>query len=213
MFTGIVTHRGVLAARSERGGDLRLEFELPGGTLPECGAGDSIAVNGVCLTAVSLEDDGFAADVSRETLAVTTLQNLQVGAAVNLEPAVSVGERLGGHLVSGHVDCIGTVRTRDDDARSVRLAIAIPAEYSRYVARKGSICVDGTSLTVNAVDGNMFTVNIIPHTAEVTIIGGYRVGSEVNIEVDLVARYVERLLRGEGDEGITQQFLEQHGYA
>jgi len=111
------------------------------------------------------------------------------------------------------VDCIGTVRTRDDDARSVRLAIAIPAEYSRYVARKGSICVDGTSLTVNAVDGNMFTVNIIPHTAEVTIIGGYRVGSEVNIEVDLVARYVERLLRGEGGEGITQQFLEQHGYA
>lgn len=213
MFTGIIKAKGKLVGLRPVGGDVRLSVTASGLDWSAFELGESIAVNGVCLTAVSLEDDGFAADVSRETLAVTTLQNLQVGAAVNLEPAVSVGERLGGHLVSGHVDCIGTVRTRDDDARSVRLAIAIPAEYSRYVARKGSICVDGTSLTVNAVDGNMFTVNIIPHTAEVTIIGGYRVGSEVNIEVDLVARYVERLLRGEGDEGITQQFLEQHGYA
>ena len=213
MFTGIIKAKGKLVGLRPVGGDVRLSVAASGLDWSAFELGESIAVNGVCLTAVSLEDDGFAADVSRETLAVTTLQNLQVGAAVNLEPAVSVGERLGGHLVSGHVDCIGTVRTRDDDARSVRLAIAIPAEYSRYVARKGSICVDGTSLTVNAVDGNMFTVNIIPHTAEVTIIGGYRVGSEVNIEVDLVARYVERLLRGEGGEGITQQFLEQHGYA
>lgn len=213
MFTGIIKAKGKLVGLRPVGGDVRLSVAASGLDWSAFELGESIAVNGVCLTAVSLEDDGFAADVSRETLAVTTLQNLQVGAAVNLEPAVSVGERLGGHLVSGHVDCIGTVRTRDDDARSVRLAIAIPAEYSRYVARKGSICVDGTSLTVNAVDGNMFTVNIIPHTAEVTIIGGYRVGSEVNIEVDLVARYVERLLQGEGGEGITQQFLEQHGYA
>jgi riboflavin synthase len=213
MFTGIIKAKGKLVGLRPVGGDVRLSVAASELDWSAFELGESIAVNGVCLTAVSLEDDGFAADVSRETLAVTTLQNLQVGAAVNLEPAVSVGERLGGHLVSGHVDCIGTVRTRDDDARSVRLAIAIPAEYSRYVARKGSICVDGTSLTVNAVDGNMFTVNIIPHTAEVTIIGGYRVGSEVNIEVDLVARYVERLLQGEVGEGITQQFLEQHGYA
>ena len=213
MFTGIIKAKGKLVGLRPVGGDVRLSVAASGLDWSAFELGESIAVNGVCLTAVSLEDDGFAADVSRETLAVTTLQNLQVGAAVNLEPAVSVGERLGGHLVSGHVDCIGTVRTRDDDARSVRLAIAIPAEYSRYVARKGSICVDGTSLTVNAVDGNMFTVNIIPHTAEVTIIGGYRVGSEVNIEVDLVARYVERLLQGEVGEEITQQFLEQHGYA
>ena len=213
MFTGIIKAKGKLVGLRPVGGDVRLSVAASGLDWSAFELGESIAVNGVCLTAVSLEDDGFAADVSRETLTVTTLQNLQVGAAVNLEPAVSIGERLGGHLVSGHVDCIGTVRTRDDDARSVRLAIAIPVEYSRYVARKGSICVDGTSLTVNAVDGNMFTVNIIPHTAEVTIIGGYRVGSEVNIEVDLVARYVERLLQGEGGEGITQQFLEQHGYA
>lgn len=213
MFTGIIKAKGKLVGLRPVGGDVRLSVAASGLDWSAFELGESIAVNGVCLTAVSLEDDGFAADVSRETLAVSTLQNLQVGAAVNLEPAVSVGERLGGHLVSGHVDCIGTVRTRDDDARSVRLALAIPAEYSRYVAKKGSICVDGTSLTVNAVDGNMFTVNIIPHTAEVTIIGGYRVGSEVNIEVDLVARYVERLLQGEGGEGITQQFLEQHGYA
>ena len=213
MFTGIIKAKGKLVGLRPVGGDVRLSVAASELDWSAFELGESIAVNGVCLTAVSLEDDGFAADVSRETLAVTTLQNLQVGAAVNLEPAVSVGERLGGHLVSGHVDCIGTVRARDDDARSVRLAIAIPAEYSRYVARKGSICVDGTSLTVNAVDGNMFTVNIIPHTAEVTIIGGYRVGSEVNIEVDLVARYVERLLQGEVGEGITQQFLEQHGYA
>ena len=213
MFTGIIKAKGTLVGLRPVGGDVRLSVEADGLDWSVFELGESIAVNGVCLTAVALEKNGFAADVSRETLAVTTLKNLNVGDAVNLEPSVSVGERLGGHLVSGHVDCVGAVRARDEDARSVRLAIEIPAEFSRYVARKGSICVDGTSLTVNSVDGNAFTVNIIPHTAEVTIIGAYRVGTEVNIEVDLVARYVERLLQGEGGDGITKQFLEQHGYA
>ena len=213
MFTGIIKAKGTLVASRPVGGDVRLSVEADGLDWSGFELGESIAVNGVCLTAVALEKNGFAADVSRETLTVTTLKNVHVGDAVNLEPSVSVGERLGGHLVSGHVDCVGTVRTRDEDARSVRLAIEIPAEFSRYVARKGSICVDGTSLTVNSVDGNQFSVNIIPHTADVTIIGAYRVGTEVNIEVDLVARYVERLLQGDGDDGITKEFLEQHGYA
>ena len=213
MFTGIIKAKGKLVGSSPVGGDVRLSVAAEGLDWSVFELGESIAVNGVCLTAVALDKNGFAADVSRETLAVTTLKNLQVGDAVNLEPSVSVGERLGGHLVSGHVDCVGVVRTRDEDARSVRLAIEIPDEFSRYVARKGSICVDGTSLTVNSVDGNAFTVNIIPHTAEVTIIGAYRAGTEVNIEVDLVARYVERLLQGKDDDGISKQFLEQHGYA
>jgi len=213
MFTGIIKAKGKLVGSSPVGGDVRLSVAAEGLDWSVFELGESIAVNGVCLTAVALDKNGFAADVSRETLAVTTLKNLQVGDAVNLEPSVSVGERLGGHLVSGHVDCVGVVRTRDEDARSVRLAIEIPDEFSRYVARKGSVCVDGTSLTVNSVDGNVFTVNIIPHTAEVTIIGAYRAGTEVNIEVDLVARYVERLLQGKDDDGISKQFLEQHGYA
>jgi riboflavin synthase len=213
MFTGIVKAKGTLVGLRPVGGDVRLSVQAEGLDWAAFELGESIAVNGVCLTAVALEANGFAADVSRETLAVTTLQHLSVGDPVNLEPSVSVGERLGGHLVSGHVDCVGTVKTRDADARSVRLGIAIPAEFGRYVARKGSICVDGTSLTVNSVDGNVFTVNIIPHTAEVTIIGTYRAGTEVNIEVDLVARYVERLLQGDGADGISKQFLEQHGYA
>ncbi len=131
---------------------------------------------------------------------------------MNLEPSISLGERLGGHLVSGHVDCTGTVTSRAADARSIRLVIEIPAEYSRYVAKKGSVCVDGVSLTINEVSGNRFEVNIIPHTADVTIIDDYAVGTVVNVEVDLLARYIERLLSKDGD-GISMEFLKAHGYA
>ena len=155
-------------------------------------------VNGVCLTAVALHEDGFDTDVSVETLDVTSLGSLGVGSPVNLEPSLALGDRLGGHLVSGHVDCLGTVKSVADDARSIRLAIEIPAEFARYVAKKGSVTLDGVSLTVNSVAAGVFEVNIIPHTAEVTIIGGYEVGSRVNIEVDLLARYLERLLANAG---------------
>ncbi len=151
--------------------------------------------------------------MSVETLAVTALGNAAVGAEVNLEPSVSLGERLGGHLVSGHVDCIGTVSSVHRDARSIRLAIRIPPEFARYIAKKGSVCVDGVSLTVNAVSGDDFEVNLIPHTADVTIIGGYADGTPVNIEVDLVARYLERLITDDETTGITKDFLRAHGYA
>jgi riboflavin synthase len=196
-----------------RGGDLRLTITAADLPWAEFTVGESISINGVCLTAVEFLQDGFVADVSVETTNVTALGNLAEGSKVNLEPSVSLGERLGGHLVSGHVDCVGQIKARETDARSVRLAIEIPADYRRYVARKGSICVDGVSLTVNEVSDNTFSVNIIPHTAEVTISGDYRQGTEVNIEVDLLARYLERLLENDDDSAITKDFLRAHGYA
>ena len=211
MFTGIIKAKGEIAAMQGTGGDVRLSIRSGGLPFSAYEVGESIAVNGVCLTAVELRDDGFATDVSTETLDVTGLGQLAVGSTVNLEPSLSLADRLGGHLVSGHVDCVGSVTRKAADARSVRLTIEIPADYARYVARKGSICVDGVSLTINAVSGNSFDLNIIPHTAEVTIIGDYAVGTTVNIEVDMLARYVERLLERDAD-GITKDFLREHGY-
>ena len=193
-------------------GDVRLTVSSDALPWGDYDIGESIAVNGVCLTAVALHDDGFDTDVSVETLDVTALGNLTKGSDVNLEPAISLDARLGGHLVSGHVDCVGTVISRSVDARSIRLAIEIPADYSRYVARKGSVCVDGVSLTINEVSGNSFESNIIPHTADVTIIDGYSVGTAVNVEVDLLARYIERLIDRDGD-GISLEFLRANGYA
>ena len=202
---------GTITAIERRGGDVRLAVSSTGLPWSEYEVGESIAVNGVCLTAVALRADGFATDVSVETLDVTALGTLRVGSAVNLEPSLSLGERLGGHLVSGHVDCTGTVVSRTADARSVRLAFEIPAEYLRYVAKKGSICIDGVSLTINEVSGSRFELNIIPHTAAVTIMGDYAIGTVVNVEVDLVARYLERLI-GANPDGISKDFLEAHGY-
>ena len=212
MFTGIIKAKGTIQAMDKRGGDVRLTVRSAGLPWGDYEVGESIAVNGVCLTAVALHDDGFDTDVSVETLDVTALGGLAVGSEVNLEPAISLGERLGGHLVSGHVDCTGKVVSRQADARSIRLAIEIPKEYARYVARKGSVCVDGVSLTVNEVSGGTFELNIIPHTAEVTIIDDYAPGTVVNVEVDLLARYLERLLDRDGD-GISLEFLKSHGYA
>ena len=151
--------------------------------------------------------------MSTETLAVTALGSAGVGTEVNIEPSVSLGERLGGHLVSGHVDCVGILSSLRRDARSIRLVIEIPSEYARYVAKKGSICVDGVSLTVNDVSDSGFEVNIIPHTADVTVIGNYAEGSRVNIEVDVVARYLERLVTAGEEPVITKDFLRAHGYA
>ena len=212
MFTGIIKVIGSVGAIEKRGGDVRLSVRSDGLPWSDYEVGESIAVNGVCLTAVALHEDGFDTDVSVETLDVTALGGLSTGSAVNLEPAISLGERLGGHLVSGHVDCTGQVISREADARSIRLSIEIPKEYARYVAKKGSVCVDGVSLTVNEVSDNTFDLNIIPHTSEVTIIDDYAAGTVVNVEVDLLARYLERLL-DQGDDDISIDFLKAHGYA
>lgn len=212
MFTGIIKARGRIDGMTPVGGDVRLTVTSDGLPWHDYAVGDSIAVNGVCLTAVHLHENGFDTDVSNETLAVTALGGLEPGSTVNLEPALAAGERLGGHIVSGHVDCVGRVVDRREDARSIRFDFELPAEYARYVARKGSICIDGVSLTVNDVKANRFSVNIIPHTAEVTIIGGYRAGTVVNIEVDLVARYLERLL-SKDEGGLDLEKLREHGYA
>jgi riboflavin synthase len=212
MFTGIIKTVGMVNSTGRVGGDTSLAIRAPDLRWADFEIGESIAVNGVCLTAVQLDADGFTTDVSTETLAVTTLRNLRVGSRVNLEPALSVSDRLGGHLVSGHVDCIGEISARRQDARSVRLEVEIPDDYQRYVARKGSICIDGVSLTVNAVSASGFSVNIIPHTADMTIIGEYKTGTSVNIEVDMLARYLERLITAGDDAGITKDFLRAHGY-
>lgn len=212
MFTGIIRGTGRIERIESRGADLCLRVSSTALPWADYDIGESIAVNGVCLTAVELRDDGFSTDVSRETLDVTALGRLAEGAIVNLEPSMSIGERLGGHLVSGHVDCVGNISAREADARSVRFEVRIPREYGRYLARKGSVCVDGVSLTVNEVSADSFTVNIIPHTADVTIAGQYRVGTAVNVEVDQLARYLERLLHADAG-GITKEFLREHGYA
>ena len=212
MFTGIIKAKGTIAAMEKRGGDVRLRVVADGLPWADYAVGDSIAVNGVCLTAVRLLDNGFDTDVSVETLDVTTLKRLAVGDPVNLEPALRVGDALGGHLVSGHVDGIGKLVARADDARSIRMRFEVPGELARYIARKGSVCVDGVSLTINEVSGNTFGLNIIPHTADVTTMGAYEVGAAVNIEVDLLARYIERMLGSDGG-GLSIEFLREHGYA
>ena len=196
MFTGIVQTRGTVERVDHRDGDGRLAIVAP--DLGEFRIGDSICVSGACLTAVERTAGGFVADVSRETLDRTTLGALQAGAAVNLELSLTPSSALGGHLVTGHVDGVGALVSDEEDARSRRLRFRVPDGLERYVAAKGSICVDGVSLTVNGVEGREFDVNMIPHTAEVTTLGAARPGDRFNVEVDLVARYVERLLNGTG---------------
>jgi riboflavin synthase len=197
MFTGIIQAQGTIADMQPRSGDMRLQINADKLDLSDVFLGDSIAINGVCLTVVELTDVGFSADISNETLLLTSLGGLKAGSPVNLEKALTLADRLGGHLVSGHVDGVGTVISRSDDGRSVRFVIDAPALLARYIAHKGSICVDGTSLTVNAVDGARFELNIVPHTLKETIMGSYQAGSEVNLEVDLIARYLERLVLGD----------------
>jgi riboflavin synthase len=194
MFTGLVEGVGQILALEPRGGDLRLRVDV--GTLPfaDVALGESIAVSGVCLTVVEFDPISFAADASTETLSLTTLGGLAVGHAVNLERAMRPTDRLGGHLVSGHVDGLGRVLTVHEDARAQRWRFAAPLPLLKYIATKGSICVDGVSLTVNAVDAQGFEVALIPHTVAHTAFATTRVGDAVNLEVDLVARYVERLL-------------------
>lgn len=194
MFTGIVQDVGKVLARESRGGDARMIIGFHQLRSTDFHIGDSICVQGCCLTATELPQGAFAADVSRETLSLTTLGDLAVGSPVNLEPSLKAGDALGGHLVSGHIDGVAEIVAISGDARSTRLKIAVPADLARYIARKGSVAVDGVSLTVNEVEGATFGVNIIPHTQTVTTLGKLVVGSRVNLEVDQVARYVERLV-------------------
>ncbi len=193
MFSGIVKGVGRILERRDFDADTRIVIATGGVPLGTLELGASIAVNGVCLTAIELGDERFAADVSAETLRVTTLGALAPGAAVNLEPSLRLGDPLDGHLVAGHVDGVGRVIAVRPQGRSTEIELEVPEGLERYVAQKGSIAVDGVSLTVNEVHGRRFTVNIVPHTAAVTIIGEYRAGTAVNIEADLIARYVARL--------------------
>ena len=218
MFTGIIESIGRIAKMEKRGGDVRLHIATGKLDLSDVALGDSIAVNGVCLTAVVLPGDGFVADVSNETLSLTSLGQLSTGSPVNLEKALTMSTRLGGHLVSGHVDGLGEVIAKSEDARSIRFTVKAPDELAKYIAHKGSITVDGTSLTVNAVKGAEFELNIVPHTAQETIMSEYEVGRKVNLEVDLVARYLERLLIGDkaadayAEGGLNMQKLLEAGF-
>ncbi|UCE90457.1 MAG: riboflavin synthase [Pseudomonadota bacterium] len=216
MFTGIIQAIGTVAAIEPRGEDVRLRLETGKLDLDDVRLGDSIAVDGVCLTAVQLPGDGFWADVSGETLACTTLEALGSGARVNLEKALTPTTRMGGHLVSGHVDGVGEVVQRKTDGRSERFNIKAPDTLARYIAAKGSICVNGISLTVNAVHGAVMELNIVPHTLQETTMDQLQPGTRVNLEVDIIARYLERLLLGEkaaqSDAGITRQLLADYGF-
>ena len=217
MFTGIIQAVGEIAALEPRGEDLRLRVRTGKLDLDGVRIGDSIATSGVCLTVVELPGDGYWADVSGETLAVTGIGKLKVGDRVNLEKALTLSTPLGGHLVSGHVDGIGEVVSRRDDGRSVRFRMRAPDKLARYIAAKGSVCVDGISLTVNAVEGAAFELNIVPHTLAETTMGEFQAGRTFNLEVDIIARYLERLLLGEaaadsGATGVTAELLQRCGF-
>jgi len=220
MFTGIIEAVGRVAAQQAQGEDMRLRIQTAGLDLADVKPGDSIAVNGVCLTAVELPGDGFWADVSNETLKCTGIGQLREGHAVNLEKALTPESRLGGHLVSGHVDGIGEVVSRESSGRAECFIIRAPVSLAKYIAEKGSICVDGTSLTVNAVNGAEFELTIVPHTLQQTIMDSYQTGRYVNLEVDMIARYLERLLLGDAASeatpaafsDLTRGFLAEHGF-
>ena len=194
MFTGIIQAVGKIEALTPQGGDLRLSIGTGDLPMQDVKLGDSISVSGCCLTVIAKHDKGFDADASRETLSLTILGDLKAGSPVNLEKAMTLGTPLGGHLVSGHVDGLGLVKSRREEARSVRFDIQAPQALKRYIVHKGSMCVDGVSLTVNSIEDDTFDVNIIPHTMAHTTFGQYQPGSKVNLEVDVIARYVERML-------------------
>lgn len=212
MFTGIIAAIGKVEAVQAKGGDLSLQIATQQLDLDDVSLGDSIAVNGVCLTVVSMKSTSLSFDVSRESLDRTSLGDVKVGSQVNLEKALAVGERLGGHFVSGHVDGLGTVVSMKESARSIQFRFEFPENLARYIAEKGSICIDGVSLTVNNVSDNWFEVNIIPHTMQETIISHYQAGSSVNLEVDLIARYLERLLPETDTKGVSLDTLSKHGF-
>ncbi|RYZ99010.1 MAG: riboflavin synthase [Moraxellaceae bacterium] len=219
MFTGIIEAIGQVSAIQPKNGDLRVRIKTNTLDLNDVQLGDSISTNGVCLTVVDLPGDGYWADVSRETMDNTTLPHWKVGQRVNLEKALTPQTRLGGHIVSGHVDGVGEIISRHIDARSERFRLRAPRELAKYIAHKGSITIDGTSLTVNKIDGAEFELNIVPHTIVHTIMDEYKIGSSVNIEVDVLARYLERLMLGDKaaesamQGGVTLEFLAKNGFA
>lgn len=217
MFTGIIQAVGKIEALTPVEGDMQLDINVADLDLSTANLGDSIAVNGVCLTAIRFTDNGFVADVSAETLSKTCLGDYKKGSRVNLEKALTPATPLGGHLVSGHVDGIGEVVSRQTSARSVEFTICAPDELAKYIAQKGSICVDGISLTVNQVSGAEFKLNIVPHTLSETTMADFHAGHKVNLEVDLIARYLERLMLGDHaadaeNSGISADFLAKHGF-
>ena len=215
MFTGIIEAVGRIKNIEPVGGDMRLHVDAGSLDMTDVKLGDSIAVNGVCLTAIEFSKDDFVADVSNETITLTSLKDLAVGSEVNLEKALLPTTRLGGHLVSGHVDGLGEVMSIKEESRSIQIIIRSPDELKHYIAMKGSICIDGTSLTVNKITNTDFEINIVPHTQEQTIIKNYKPGTMVNLEVDLIARYLERLLlkdNGDQGEGVTLESLVKAGF-
>ena len=215
MFTGIIEAVGAVKRLEPMGGDLRFIIDSGSLDMGDVQIGDSIAVNGVCLTVIEFDPASFSADVSNETISLTSLKGLTAGGAVNLEKAMLPTTRMGGHLVSGHVDGLGTVVNKSEDARSIRLEIEVPRELKKYIAVKGSICIDGTSLTVNSVDDCIVGLNIVPHTQERTVIQHYSKGTKVNLEVDLVARYLETLLLNMDDKDkgkVDMELLTRTGF-
>ncbi len=216
MFTGIIEAIGHIASVQAKQGDLQLRIHSATLDMSDVKLGDSIATNGVCLTVVTLHEHGFSADVSRESLAHTQIGSWQVGQAVNLEKALLPTSRMGGHIVSGHVDGVGHISQRQHDARSLRLTVSVPDALRKYIAAKGSITVDGVSLTANALTADGFELNLVPHTAEQTTLYHAQVGQQVHLEVDMIARYLEQLLRGETHpprtSNISQAFLAQNGF-
>jgi riboflavin synthase len=215
MFTGIIEAVGYIAAKQDKGGDVRLRIASGKLDLSDVKLGDSIATNGVCLTVVALNADGFWADVSNETLRYSSLRQLSEGCAVNLEKAMLASSRFGGHIVSGHIDGVADVVEITKDARSIQIEISPPADLTKYIAHKGSITIDGVSLTVNALTARGFLLNIVPHSAEETIIADYKVGHVINIEVDVISRYLEQLLRPEQatvKSALSKEFLAENGF-
>jgi riboflavin synthase len=214
MFTGIVAATGEVAGLQQLDAEWRLTIRVGKLDMSDVKVGDSIAVNGCCLTVVTMDSSNFAADVSNESMRCTSLGGLSAGDRVNLEKAMLATDRFGGHIVSGHVDGVGELLSQRTEGKSIRLDFSVPQELQYFIAAKGSICIDGTSLTVNEVSGSGFAVNIIPHTQDETIIGDYRIGQQVNLEVDLVARYLERLMQNPARDksALSRDFLRQHGY-
>lgn len=217
MFTGIIEAVGRIKKIEPVSGDMRLHVDVGSLDMSDVQLGDSIAVNGVCLTAIQFSDHFFAADVSNETISLTSLKGLDVGSEVNLEKALLPTTRLGGHLVSGHIDGLGEILSIKEESRSIQIIIRAPAELKHYIAMKGSICIDGISLTINKIDDTDFELNIVPHTQQQTVIKNYKVGAKVNLEVDLIARYLERLLLKEDNAvastaGVTLEKLAKAGF-
>ena len=214
MFTGIIEATGTIETLEETGGDLRAVIASEELDFGDIKTGDSICVSGVCLTALELTENSFSVDISNETVSLTSFASLKQGARVNLEKAMQATDRFGGHIVSGHVDGLAELVSRHADGRSERLTFRVPVHLQKYIAAKGSVCLEGISLTVNEVEGDLFGVNIIPHTAAVTTLGALGIGGKANLEVDVVSRYLERLMQHSSTESeLTLEKLVKAGFA